>query len=308
MTFFIIKWVSLMIQNEKIDIIMATYNGEKFLEEQIDSIINQTCENWNLLIRDDNSTDNTLKILEKYEKKDKRIKIIKDNKKKLGIVKNFEELLKNTTEELIMFSDQDDVWNSHKIEKYSKEVKKNKGKEFLIHSNAILYEKAKETSNRKLFINKKFSKQKIENVFFNYYVQGATILITKGIKNFLLPFFEEVYLHDRYIHIIAEFFFQRIFINEPLIYYRQHGNNQIGAKSNIKKLLKKRYFDERDKILIEKIYWEHNQEILKEKKEIIEKYFEITNNSKNRLEKYFKLKVYRLDMPVKKQIALLIKG
>ena len=69
-----------MTKNEKIDILMATYNGEKYLEEQIDSIINQTYRNWNLLIRDDGSEDETLKIIENYEKKDNRIKSIKDNK------------------------------------------------------------------------------------------------------------------------------------------------------------------------------------------------------------------------------------
>ena len=68
-----------MMENKKIDILMATYNGEKYLAEQIDSIICQTYKNWNLLIRDDGSSDNTFKILMEYEKRDDRIKIIKDS-------------------------------------------------------------------------------------------------------------------------------------------------------------------------------------------------------------------------------------
>ena len=99
----------------KIDILMATYNGGKYVEEQLKSIISQSYENWNLVIRDDGSSDNTLKILNEYSKNDKRIHIISDNKGNLGLVKNFEELMKRSTEEYIMFSDQDDVWVDNKI-------------------------------------------------------------------------------------------------------------------------------------------------------------------------------------------------
>ena len=105
-----------MIENKKIDILMATYNGEKYLSEQIESIISQTYTEWNLLVRDDGSSDNTCVILTEYEKKDSRIKVIKDNKGNLGIVKNFEELLYNSNSEFIMFTDQDDVWKKDKIE------------------------------------------------------------------------------------------------------------------------------------------------------------------------------------------------
>ena len=78
---------------EKIDILMATYNGEKYLKEQIESILNQSYENINLIISDDCSNDNTKKILQEYEKKDKRIKVYYQ-KENLGYIKNFEFLLK----------------------------------------------------------------------------------------------------------------------------------------------------------------------------------------------------------------------
>ena len=110
--------------DSKIEILMATYNGEKYIREQIDSIISQTYSNWTLLIRDDVSKDDTVKIIKEYEKKDKRIKLLEDNKGNLGFVKNFEELLKNSSEDFIMFSDQDDYWLEDKIEKYINELKK----------------------------------------------------------------------------------------------------------------------------------------------------------------------------------------
>ena len=278
-------------ENKKIDILMATYNGEKYLVEQLDSIINQTYHNWNLLIRDDNSTDKTLEIIQNYHKKDKRIKILKDNKGNLGIVRNFEELLKSSESEFIMFSDQDDIWVENKLDMYLKMIEKNK-------SNIL-----KDT-----FISKKAINRGLENVFFNYFVQGATILISKEIKNFILPFPKEVYLHDRYIHLISELFFERIFVNKALIYYRQHGDNQIGAKNTIRELLSKRYFDERDRQLIKVIYNKYGSLLTEDKKKLIEEYFKITDIEKNRFNRFLNLKKSKINISLKKQISFIVKG
>lgn len=297
-----------MIENKKIDILMATYNGEKYLVEQLDSIINQTYRNWNLLIRDDNSTDKTLEIIQDYQKKDNRIKLLKDNKGNLGIVKNFEELLKNSESEFIMFSDQDDIWIENKLDAYLKTAEKIKTKGFLLHSDAVLFNKNKSDASIRTFISKKAEKKGLENTFFNYFVQGATILISKEIKNFILPFPKEAYLHDRYIHLISELFFERIFVNKALIYYRQHGDNQIGAKNTIRELLSKRYFDERDRQLIKIIYNKYGSLLTDDKKKLIEEYFKITDIRKSRFIRFFMLKKAKIDIPLKKQISFLVKG
>ena len=287
---------------------MATYNGEKYLVEQLDSIINQTYHNWNLLIRDDNSTDRTLEIIQDYQKKDNRIKLLKDNKGNLGIVKNFEELLKNSESEFIMFSDQDDIWVENKLDMYLKMIEKIKNKGFMIHSDAILFDKNKSNILKDTFISKKAINKGLENVFFNYFVQGATILISKEIKNFILPFPKEVYLHDRYIHLISELFFERIFVNKALIYYRQHGDNQIGAKNTIRELLSKRYFDERDRQLIKVIYNKYGSLLTEDKKKLIEEYFKITDIEKNRFNRFLNLKKSKINIPLKKQISFIVKG
>ena len=297
-----------MIENKKIDILMATYNGEKYLVEQLDSIINQTYHNWNLLIRDDNSTDKTLEIIQNYHKKDKRIKILKDNKGNLGIVRNFEELLKSSESEFIMFSDQDDIWVENKLDMYLKMIEKIKNKGFMIHSDAILFDKNKSNILKDTFISKKAINRGLENVFFNYFVQGATILISKEIKNFILPFPKEVYLHDRYIHLISELFFERIFVNKALIYYRQHGDNQIGAKNTIRELLSKRYFDERDRQLIKVIYNKCGSLLTEDKKKLIEEYFKITDIEKNRFNRFLNLKKSKINISLKKQISFIVKG
>ena len=101
---------------EKVDVLLATYNGEKYLKEQIDSILEQTYSDFRLFISDDGSADDTRKILEEYKNKDSRIQVF-FQESNLGVVKNFEFLLKKVESAYYMFSDQDDIWKAEKIEK-----------------------------------------------------------------------------------------------------------------------------------------------------------------------------------------------
>ena len=234
--------------NPKIEILMATYNGEKYIGEQINSIINQTYTNWNLLIRDDGSKDKTLNIIKKYEKMDNRIILIRDNKDNLGFVKNFEELLKKSRTEFVMFSDQDDYWLENKIEKYVEVIekldKKKLEKPLLIHSNSYICDKNLKILEEKFIDSNIAGEKKSKSIFFYYIVQGATVLINRNLIKKVIPFSNNVKLHDRYFHLISEFLGNRIFINESLMKYRQHGNNEIGVSkgSIIKKNIKKKIF------------------------------------------------------------------
>ena len=108
---------------------------------------------------------------------------------------------------------------------------------------------------KKEFVNSKIAVEYNKNsYFFNYFVQGSTVLINRKMIKIGLPFLESVELHDRYFHLLSEFFGKRIFINKSLMKYRQHESNEIGAKGNIiKKIIEKRYFDNNDRKLIEKL-------------------------------------------------------
>jgi glycosyltransferase involved in cell wall biosynthesis len=101
-----------------VDILMATYNGEKYIRQQLDSILSQTYEQWLLYIRDDGSTDNTVEIINNYIKKyPDKIILINDEKKGLGAKLNFGETMKFSKNDYTMFVDQDDVWMNYKISK-----------------------------------------------------------------------------------------------------------------------------------------------------------------------------------------------
>ena len=297
--------------NPEIEILMATYNGEKYVKEQIDSIIHQTYENWKLLIRDDNSTDKTLEILKEYEKKDKRIKVIEDKKGNLGFVKNFEELLICSNKEWVMFSDQDDYWLENKIEKYVSILNSNPKdilkKPILIHSNSFICNDNLEII-KKEFINSNIaSKYNEDSYYFFYFVQGSTVLINRVMIDLALPFSKNVTVHDRYLHLLAEFLGKRIFINESLIKYRQHSNNKIGAKGSsiISKILKKRYFHNEDRELILEIQNKYTEKLEIEKRKKIEKYLEITNDKKNRFLRFYLSIEFK--MSIKKRLFMLLK-
>ena len=238
----------------KIDILLATYNGSQYLPEQLDSILNQSYGNINVIIRDDGSSDNTVMIIKEYEQKDNRVKLLNDNLGNLGFVRNFEELMKNSTSDYIMFSDQDDIWYNDKVEiSYTrmKAIEESNGKScpILVHTNSRIMNY--ETRTKSLFISNYAKKSSFENSFFNFFVQGSTILINKSLKREALPFSKEVYLHDRYLHLIAEFVGVRSYIDKPTMDYRQHSNNEIGSRGTniIKRLIFDRYFNQEDKIL-----------------------------------------------------------
>ena len=292
----------------KIEILMATYNGETYIREQIDSIINQTYKNWVLLVRDDNSKDNTVSIIEEYEQKDSRIRLLRDKKGNLGFVRNFEELMANSLEDFIMFSDQDDYWIENRIEKYIEIItnlsSEDMKKPLLIHSNSFICDKELNIKKEK-FISNCAEDKEFDIVFFNYIVQGSTALINRKLVNLALPFSSKVTLHDRYLHLLAEFLGKRIFLNQSLMKYRQHDNNKIGASySIVKKILKKKYFNNEDRELILEIRNKYIENINKEKIMKIDDYLEVTDISKPKLSRFYKSFNFKM---CKKRMFLLFK-
>ena len=297
---------------EKIDILLATYNGSKYLHEQLDSILSQSYENINVIIRDDGSSDNTVMIIKEYEQKDNRVKLLSDNLGNLGFVRNFEELMKNSTSEYLMFSDQDDIWYNNKVEtsyKRIKAIEEKNGKScpILVHTNSKIMNY--ETRTKSLFISDCAKNSSFENSFFNFFVQGSTMLINGSLKREALPFSKEVYLHDRYLHLIAEFIGIRSYVDAPTMDYRQHSNNEIGSRVNvIDKIKNKRYFNLKDRellIFLDNTYSAKLDEIKKEK---MDAYKLIVNNNISRFKRLKLCIKKKIPMNNKKKISLIIKG
>lgn len=219
---------------EKVDILLATYNGEKYLKEQIDSILNQTYRNIHLIISDDNSKDSTRKILDEYRKKDARITTY-FQERNLGYIKNFEFLLTKVESNYYMLSDQDDVWLPEKIKK-SMDKLKEENADLVFGDLEVVDEKLKTIYpsfgdfmqlNRK--INKCINSYEV-NYLYNC-VTGCTLLSKKEfIKDILpIPHNSKYMLHDFWIATMVALRGKLAYMPEKYIKYRQHGNNQIGT-------------------------------------------------------------------------------
>lgn len=219
---------------EKVDILLATYNGEKYLAEQLESILNQTYKDFNLIISDDNSNDSTVKILEKYAKKDSRITVFKQNKN-LGVISNFEFLLSKVNSKYFMFSDQDDIWNEDKIEKSLNKLKETNSD--IVFTDLMVVDDKLNVLFESYWSLKGF-KEKIlkhngfEALYLNNYVTGCTMLMKKEIISKVLPLPKKskYVLHDYWIVLIISQSGKVEYLNEATIKYRQHKNNKVGSK------------------------------------------------------------------------------
>lgn len=219
---------------ETIDILLATYNGEKYVDQQIESILNQTYSNIRLIISDDGSKDQTIQILKEYEKKDARVKVY-EQEENLGYVKNFEFLLKQVKSDFYMLSDQDDVWLPEKIQKSLELLKMEKadlvfGDLKVVNQNLeMIYPSFGDFMK----LNRKI--QKSNNGFeMNYLyncVTGCTILARKETIEEILPVptYSKYVAHDHWMALMAAKNGKLAYLTEPYILYRQHGNNQIGT-------------------------------------------------------------------------------
>ncbi len=292
-----------------IDILLASYNGGKYIEEQISSILSQTYGNFQLLVRDDGSSDDTPKILNHFEKKDKRIRLIRDNLGNLGFVSNFERLMQESDSELAMLSDQDDIWFPDKVERYVRRA----GEEdiispFLIHSDCIVCDEELRII-RKSYISSSAEGSNLQNMFFCFMVQGASMMFNRALKDMFLPFLPEAYLHDRYIHVMAELFGKRLFIPKTTMYYRQHGKNQIGSGSSIiDKILHKRYFDPRDRMLLMAVYDKYEGKMPEFAKKQFMAYLYITDRSRSRFRRMLEVYKSGITMNFNKKLFLTFKG
>jgi len=217
----------------KVDILLATYNGEKYLKEQLDSILNQTYTGFRLLISDDMSTDSTRAILKEYANKDNRIKIYLQ-KKNLGVIENFEFLLGKVRSEFFMFSDQDDIWDFDKVKLSFDKIRETNSN--LVYTNLevvdkdlkVMYESYWELKG---FENKIKKYNNFDSLYLNNYVTGSTIISRKELIEKILPLPKSTkyILHDYWVALMVSQYGNISYIKEPLIKYRQHKDNKIGS-------------------------------------------------------------------------------
>ena len=232
-----------------IDILLATYNGAAYIREQIDSILQQTVADWHLLVHDDGSTDGTVDIVREYVQADKRIRLVEDGERHLGVAKNFLHLLKYSTAEYAMFCDQDDVWLPDKIEVSFAKMKQMEQRygdiPLLVHTDLEVVDEDLNVINASFWKYSRVLPQVVdENIHYlgiANSVTGCTIIMNKMAKQVAIPFPEQIYMHDAWIALCVMKYGKMGYINMPTIKYRQHSSNVLGAieyRFSIKEKLK----------------------------------------------------------------------
>jgi len=222
----------------KIDILLATYNGEEFLSEQLDSILAQTVTDWHLLIRDDGSTDSTEEILRAYiTGHPDQITLIDSDSKNKGACQSFHELLKYSMGDYIFFSDQDDVWVPEKLEVSLQRMrdfeKQDPSKALLIHSDLRVVDKKLNILSNSLWVYQNLDQSIASDVYklaAHNVITGCSMMINRKAKELSLPIPQSALMHDWWIAINVCKYGQIKTINRPLVLYRQHGSNVEGAR------------------------------------------------------------------------------
>lgn len=220
-----------------ITVLLATYNGEKYLECQLDSLLEQTYRDFTVLIGDDGSTDGTLDIIKRYVGKyPEKIKLLEG--KSLGGAKhNFFRLLQAAPDGYVMFCDQDDKWLPEKIEKtYKKMLETEQGDEntpVLVHSDLYVTDGELNVISGSFVKFQAISPERValNEVLTQNSVTGCTAMINGSLLSLLRHEPEVCPMHDWWAAAVVSAFGKTAFIREPLSMYRQHGDNSVGAKN-----------------------------------------------------------------------------
>lgn len=219
-------------------IVMTTYNGEKYVGEQVESILASTYQDFELFIYDDGSKDNTMPILRAYEGKYPSKLHVYQNEENLGVNANFFHALSRTTMDYIMFCDQDDYWKPNKIAitlKRMRHMEGQLGKEtpIAVFTDAVVADKELKQIHKSFFGFNHLNPEKTDlpHILMENKLIGCTVMMNGAIRKILqsnrIP--RAAKYHDWWIALIASSMGKIGFVNEATMLYRQHGNNVVGG-------------------------------------------------------------------------------
>ncbi|MVM29560.1 glycosyltransferase [Spirosoma sp. HMF4905] len=200
-----------------VSVCIASYNGSKYITRQINSILSQLKNNDEIIVSDDNSSDNTCELLDEFN--DKRIKIIR-NKKTIGPLANFENALKNANGHYVFLSDQDDIWAPDKILLMTEYLQKYD----LVLSDCEVVDEALNTLIPSFFDYRSSKPGLLRNLYKNSYI-GCCMAFRREVLTYALPFPTSVHMHDWWIGLLVELNGCVGFVHKPLMKYVRHGKN-----------------------------------------------------------------------------------
>jgi len=223
----------------KISVALCTYNGEKFIHQQIDSILNQTLKVDEIVVCDDGSTDKTRQILNEYQKKFPEVVRIYRNEKNLRSVKNFEKAISLCTGEIIFLSDQDDIWEETKVEIFIQYFNQYPNINAICSNGTFINNDGNPIDQLSIWsVPQLLKDQKIEIDYFNIIAfieniaTGAGMAFKSTIKDNILPIpVREGFHHDEWIALVTSYRKSFLMIDDKLFRYRIHNEQQVGGVS-----------------------------------------------------------------------------
>lgn len=206
---------------------MVTYNGEKYIREQIESVLSAMGEQDELVISDDGSGDCTAKIIREYEEADGRIRVLKGPRQ--GVKRNVDSALRACRGEYIFLADQDDIWKKEKIDTVMDAFAK-RGCAVVVHDAVIVGEDGKEVLGDSFYKVKNAGAGALKNIYRNTYM-GCCMAFHREILPYVLPIPQDIEMHDQWIGVINDLRkLGTCFLPDALLYYRRHGDNVSAMK------------------------------------------------------------------------------
>lgn len=222
---------------KNIAILMATYNGEKYLREQLQSLYNQTYTDWTLYIGDDGSSDGTASIVREFSQRYGNI-VFHQNSEGKGAMRNFMDLLAEAEADYYMFCDQDDVWLPGKVEQtlraMEEQERKTPGKPILVFTDLKVTDENLHVTSPSFWHSNRIKPKLLSSLNYlgvHFLATGCTMMLNNPLKQLAFPYPDTAYLHDAWITLKAV---TQGGILCPLadaqILYRQHGSNVAGSE------------------------------------------------------------------------------
>lgn len=226
-----------------VTVLLATYNGDRYLAEQLTSLSDQTHRTWELWARDDGSTDRTREVLSESARRDPRIHILESDGKRLGSTQNFGALLEwvrnNRAPAYVMFCDQDDVWHAGKVgvtlaAMQRTEAKSPAGTPVLVHTDFDFVDERLNVRGTLAPIVRRLSSPEervLNRLLSQNFIYGCTMMLNRPLLEASVPVPEAAEQHDYWVALVAAATGRIVHVNQRTVQYRQHGSNETPGVS-----------------------------------------------------------------------------
>jgi glycosyltransferase involved in cell wall biosynthesis len=228
-------------ERDRIYVLLGTYNGARYIDAQIRSILAQTVTDWTLLARDDGSTDGTLESLTRFANADSRVQVIADDRENLGCVGNFSRLAEIACEQnarYVMFADQDDIWALDKVERTlnrmrAAEEQSGIGVPILVHTDLELVDQNDRALHPSFMAFQKIhheARNPLKTLLVQNFVTGCTVMVNRSLLVLGTPIPADALMHDWWLAACASACGSIEFVPHPTMAYRRHGGNAVTVR------------------------------------------------------------------------------